>query len=125
MKRGPVARILLSIFFVALLATPIVVRRVSAGRASTKIKLDANAALARHSFYLQDVSRTAGINFVHQAPTLDAKLDGIMPQVASMGASVSIVDFDRDGWPDIYVTNSKEGSKTPSIATCMTAPLKT
>ena len=111
MKRGPVARILLSIFFVALLATPIVVRRVSAGRASTKIKLDANAALARHSFYLQDVSRTAGINFVHQAPTLDAKLDGIMPQVASMGASVSIVDFDRDGWPDIYVTNSKEGSK--------------
>ncbi|MGA9244096.1 MAG: CRTAC1 family protein [Silvibacterium sp.] len=111
MKRGPVARIFLSIFFVALLATPIVVRRVSAGRASTKIKLDANAALARHGFYLQDVSRAAGINFVHQAPTLDAKLDGIMPQVASMGASVSIVDFDRDGWPDIYVTNSKEGSK--------------
>ena len=34
-----------------------------------------------------------------------------MPQVASMGASVSIVDFDHDGWPDIYVTNSKEGAK--------------
>jgi hypothetical protein len=34
-----------------------------------------------------------------------------MPEVASMGASVSIVDFDRDGWPDIYVTDSKEGSK--------------
>ena len=28
-----------------------------------------------------------------------------------MGASVSIVDFDRDGWPEIYVTNSGEGSK--------------
>ena len=28
-----------------------------------------------------------------------------------MGASVSIVDFDRDGWPDIYVTNSAIGSK--------------
>jgi hypothetical protein len=27
-----------------------------------------------------------------------------------MGASVSIVDFDRDGWPDLYVTNSKTGS---------------
>jgi hypothetical protein len=33
-----------------------------------------------------------------------------MPQVASMGAAVSIVDFDRDGWPDIYVTNGSEGS---------------
>ena len=35
----------------------------------------------------------------------------IMPEVASMGAAVSIVDFDRDGWPDIYVTNSGEGSR--------------
>ncbi len=34
-----------------------------------------------------------------------------MPQVASMGAAVSIADFDRDGWPDIYVTNSGEGSQ--------------
>ena len=28
-----------------------------------------------------------------------------------MGASVSIVDFDRDGWSDIYVVNSAIGSK--------------
>ena len=111
MKRGPVARILLGIFFIGLLATPAAIRRVSAARASARVKLDANAALARHGFYLQEVSRAVGIDFVHQAPTLDPKLKGIMPQVASMGASVSIVDFDRDGWPDIYVTNSKEGSK--------------
>jgi len=111
MKRGPVARILLGIFFIGLLATPMFIRRVSAARASARIRLDANAALARHGFYLQEVSHAAGINFVHQAPTLDPKLNGIMPQVASMGASVSIVDFDRDGWPDIYVTNSREGSK--------------
>jgi len=111
MKRGPVARILLGIFFAALLLTPFVIRRVSAGRASARVKLDANAALVRHGFYLQEVSHAAGINFVHQAPTLDPKLNGIMPEVASMGASVSIVDFDRDGWPDIYLTNSKQGSK--------------
>jgi len=111
MKRGPVARVVLAILFLGMLATPTVIRRVSAARASTRIKLDVNAALARHGFYLQEVSRAAGINFVHQAPTLDPKLNGIMPEVASMGASVSIVDFDRDGWPDIYVTNSKEGSK--------------
>jgi len=28
-----------------------------------------------------------------------------------MGAAVSIADFDHDGWQDIYVTNSGEGSK--------------
>jgi len=111
MKRGPVARILLTIFFVGLLAIPLAIRRVDAARASARVRLNANAALARHGFYLTEVSRSAGIDFVHQAPTLDSKLNGIMPEVASMGASVSIVDFDRDGWPDIYVTTSKEGGR--------------
>ena len=111
MKRGPIARILLTIFFVGLLAVPLAIRRVDAARASARVRLNANAALARHGFYLTEISRTAGIDFVHQAPTLDSKLNGIMPEVASMGASVSIVDFDRDGWPDIYVTTSKEGRR--------------
>src|SRR5207253_2186988 len=64
-----------------------------------------------HGFSLQEVSKEAGINFVHQAPALDPKLDHIMPEVASMGAAVSIVDYDRDGLSDIYVTNSAIGSK--------------
>ena len=34
-----------------------------------------------------------------------------MPQVASMGAAVAVVDVDADGHPDLYVTNSAEGSK--------------
>ena len=40
-----------------------------------------------------------------------------------MGAAVSIVDFDRDGWPDIYVTNSAEGSKNGLYRNNTTAPL--
>ena len=111
MKRGIMARVVLGVFFMGLLATPFMIRRISSRRQSAKIKLDASEALSRHGFYLQEVSRAAGVNFIHHAPTLDPKLDGIMPQVASMGASVSIVDFDRDGWPDIYVTNSAEDSK--------------
>ena len=107
---GKTPRILLALFFVGLLASPVVMRWESARRAAGT-HLDGKAALARHGFYFEEVSHAVGINFVHQGPTLDHKLDHIMPEVASMGAAVSIVDFDRDGWPDIYVTNSAEGSK--------------
>jgi hypothetical protein len=105
------ARILLALFFVGLIATPVVIRRLSARRAAPQSKTDAKSALARYGFHLEEVSRAAGINYTHQAPTLDPKLNHIMPQVASMGAAVSIVDFDRDGWADLYVTNSGEGSR--------------
>jgi hypothetical protein len=104
-------RIVLIILFVALLATPIAIKRLAARREVGKSKLDANQALARYGFYFQEVAHASGIDFVHQAPTLDHKLDHIMPQVAAMGAGASIVDFDRDGWQDIYLTNSGEGSK--------------
>src|SRR5277367_4528521 len=108
MRHQLITRIVLTVFFIGLLATPTIIRHVSAGQSA---HLDKSAALARHGFYLEEVSKQAGVNFVHQAPVLDAKLEGIMPQVASLGASVSIVDYDRDGWPDIYVTNSEIGSK--------------
>lgn len=67
--------------------------------------------VARYGLHLEEVSKAAGVDFVHQAPRLDSKLDHIMPQIASMGASVSVADFDRDGWLDFYVTNSGEGSR--------------
>jgi hypothetical protein len=111
MTGNRIARVFLVLFFIALLATPFVIKRMSAGREAGGSKIDAKTALARHGFYLEEVSHAAGINFVHQSPRLDLKLDPITPEVASMGASVSIVDFDRDGWPDIYVTNSAIGSK--------------
>lgn len=100
----------LILFFIGLLAMPAAMRWWSA-RHSESSALDPKTAIARHGFYLQEVSHAAGVEFVHQGPTLDHKLDAIMPEVASMGAAVSIVDFDRDGWPDIYVTNSAIGSK--------------
>jgi hypothetical protein len=110
MTGNRIARIILSIIFFALVVTPLVMKRMSKSRIDES-KVDAKTALARHGFYLEEVSHSAGINFVHQAPKLDPKLEPIMPEVASMGASVSIVDFDRDGWQDIYVVNSGEGSK--------------
>jgi len=64
----------------------------------------------RYGFSLVESARAAGVDFVHQGPTFDRQLDHIMPQIASVGAAVSVVDFDRDGWPDFYVTNSADGS---------------
>jgi hypothetical protein len=65
---------------------------------------------SRYGFRLVESARAAGVDFVHQAPTFDARLEHIMPQVAAMGAAVAVADFDRDGWQDFYVTNSAEDS---------------
>ena len=107
MKRGPVARIILYLFFAGLIVVPLVLTRRSPRSAASPSHASNDAALARYGFYLAENSKQAGVNFIHQAPVLDSQLAPIMPEVASMGASVSIVDFDRDGWPDFYVTNSR------------------
>ena len=58
------------------------------------VALDESASLARSRLLAAGgVSNAAGIDFVHHAPILDAKLNPIMPEVASMGASASVVDF--------------------------------
>ncbi|HET7119312.1 MAG TPA: CRTAC1 family protein [Hanamia sp.] len=67
-------------------------------------------SLKKYGFYLEPDDKEADINFKHSSPDLDTKLKNIAPQIASMGASVSIVDFDNDGWDDIYFTDSKTGS---------------
>ena len=71
---------------------------------------------ARYGFHLTEVASAAGLDFVHEAPTLDPKLAHIMPQVASMGAASRVVDFDADGRPDLYVTNSEEGLEEPPLS---------
>ena len=102
------ARPVLALVFIALLATPYLMRRygpraaVAAGTVSDP--------RSQYGFRLKESAKAAGIDFLHEAPTLDAKLAHIMPQVASMGAAVSVVDVDADGLPDLHVTNSREGS---------------
>jgi enediyne biosynthesis protein E4 len=104
-------RVLLGALFAGLLATPVVLKRVSERQAARDAAAELTAVRARYGFSFHEVAKASGIEFTHQAPSLDPRLDHIMPQVASMGAAVSIVDFDRDGWQDIYVTNSREGSQ--------------
>ncbi len=93
-----------------LLATPLALRHFSDSR-EAGTDFSASEALDRHGFVLEEVSETVGIRFMHRAPDLDPKLGPIMPAVAAYGAAVSVVDFDRDGWSDLYVTNSALGSQ--------------
>ncbi|HVQ32070.1 MAG TPA: VCBS repeat-containing protein, partial [Vicinamibacteria bacterium] len=100
-------RPVLLVVFLALLATPFLIRRFGARAPVTAPP--GTDAIARYGFRLTESAKASGIDFVHEAPTLDPKLGHIMPQVASMGAAVAVADFDRDGWQDFYVTNSAEG----------------
>src|SRR5215475_12369508 len=102
-------RIILTIFFIGLLATPFVIKRLTAPEEGTTTASNPSTALSRYGLSFKEVAKASGIDFTHAAPKLDQKLDHIMPQIASMGAAVSVVDFDRDGWQDIYLTNSGEG----------------
>ena len=106
--RQRVLRVLVTLGFVALLAGVAVLNRAGSGAADGAS--DRLTAMARYGFRLEDVSRMAGIDFVHRGPTFDARLGHIMPNVASVGAAVAVADFDRDGWNDFYVTNSAAGT---------------
>jgi len=92
-----------------LIASLVVVRALNQ-RAAAVTSDDAGAADARFGFTLKESAKRLGVDVVHRGPTFDARLNHIMPQVAAMGAAVAVVDFDRDGWQDLYVTNSGEGS---------------
>ena len=108
MNKRTLLRIGLGIIFVGLLAVPFVLQSGTADGGGT---LDRQAALDRHGFVLENVAEEVGIDFTHHAPDLDSSVAHIMPEVAQVGASVSVVDFNDDGEADLYVTNSKHGTE--------------
>src|SRR6266851_4317539 len=74
-------------------------------RGSSRAAADA----AHPGFMLRDETAAAGIHFVHHRPSFDPKIANVEPHVAAVGASVSVTDFDGDGRPDLYFTNSRFG----------------
>ena len=97
-------RALWVVWFVVLVASLVAMVRLNRSAIGT------TATNNRYGFSLVESARSLGVDFVHQGPTFDHQLDHIMPQVASVGSAVAVADYDRDGWPDFYVTNSADGS---------------
>jgi hypothetical protein len=97
-------QLLAGTLLVAAIVATAVLQRPPAFRSDVAI-----AGVTGEGFRLEDVAREAGITFVHEAPVLDARLEPIMPLIASLGAAVSVVDYDQDGWPDLYATTSVTG----------------
>ena len=75
-------RIILTIFFIGLLATPFVIKRLSARKDATTASTNPLAALSRYGLSFQEAAHASGVYFTHSAPKLDSKLDHIMPQIA-------------------------------------------
>ncbi len=107
MSRSAIARCVWTLVLVASLASVWALNRRAAGGV---VEASGTRGAGRFGFRLEQVAGSLGVDFIHQGPTFDARLEHIMPQVASMGAAVAVADFDRDGWQDFYVTNSGENS---------------
>ena len=119
---GSLKRIVVSVLFFGLLG--IVAVRGSGGSLSaffarltgqskpeSTSPRDESQNLSRYGFHLVEAAHDAGIDFRHEAPTLDSRLTHIMPLVNPMGAAVSLVDFNVDGHLDMYVVTSSAGGR--------------
>lgn len=104
-------KIIITAIFICLLAITFVASRNNDFFSIKRNSRQKAAAEKAFGFYLEPVNKEAKISFRHIAPEVDPKLNNIKMQIASMGAAVSICDFDNDGWNDIYFTNSAIGSK--------------
>jgi hypothetical protein len=86
--------------FVAAVALVVVLNRRAAGTMTG----------ARENIRLTERAHQSGIDFIHQAATLDPQLAHITSHIAALGACVSVTDVNNDNWPDLYFTTSRFGA---------------
>ena len=110
-RRTRIIKSALYIVFIGILALPVYQESRYHAADSDESTIDTLAALEKFGFYLEEVADPSVARFRHFSPKLDPLFDPILPEIASMGASVSVSDFNNDGWSDFYVTNSRIGSR--------------
>jgi len=102
MKRTTVAQLISLVLLVALLSLPAVVKRLSASVAPAPLPSPGTSgamAKSRYASPFRDVTHPR-IDFTTKAPPSTQARPHHAPDQLE-GAAVSIVDFDRDGWPDL------------------------
>src|SRR5215831_310155 len=55
------------------------------------------------SIHFRDVTQQAGIHFIHNNGAYGKKY---LPE--TMGPGVAFMDYDNDGWPDIFIVNGMD-----------------
>ena len=97
------------LIFIILVSVPFLMQKYDEFMNSESFE-NRDEIIERYGFILEDVTNELGIDFVHKRPIVDEKLDHIAPQIAAMGTSASVVDYNKDGYHDLYFTNSEFGS---------------
>src|SRR5467141_4251884 len=93
-------RVVVIVAFIAAIVAVVVLNGRAAG----------SVASGSASIRLNEVAHVSGIDFVHQSPTLDPKVQHIAAHIAALGACVSVADVNNDNWPDLYFTSSRFGA---------------
>jgi hypothetical protein len=86
---------------VCLAAAAITLGAISATRTSPTVPLQ--KAVATTGTRFEDVTRAAGIHFVHYNGSFGKKW---LPE--TMGPGVAFIDYDNDGWQDILIVNGMD-----------------
>jgi hypothetical protein len=109
MTQRVLIRSVFGVLFLALMAAPLAFQWWSNDASGSDLSRE--TALERYGFVLEERASEVGIDFTHEAPELDTALAHILPEVAQVGASVSVADVDEDGYSDLYFTNSRYGTQ--------------
>ena len=110
MKNNVLSQIIVTVLFVLMLFVPFGLEKYSEW-SGEEVSGDREDVLNRYGFFLEDVTEELGLNFKHYRVTVDNELNHILPQISSVGASVTISDVNADGFSDIYLTSSEFGTK--------------